>query len=152
MQGMTGMVLTNRIRWIAGVIGFLLPMLWLLAMIGLFAWLPSFRGSVAALVVVLVLAFSATAVATFGASRRWSVRLVLTAVCWVLLALQVAGILGWAFLSMELGTRQRSFKATADWMKPMESAWCRHSPGKEYSVQVTSEPRRFLCGPGDMVA
>jgi hypothetical protein len=42
---------------------------------------------------------------------------------------------------MGFGTKQPRIKVTADWMKPLESAWGTQSPGKDYSIQSVSELR-----------
>jgi hypothetical protein len=39
---------------------------------------------------------------------------------------------------MGFGTRQPGIKATAGWMKPLESEWGTHSPGQAYSIQTAS--------------
>jgi len=124
-------------------VGFLLPGLWLVLTDRLYAWVPGFRGSATLFGVTVAAAFVAVGAATLGATSSWPRRLCLAAVCWIMLAVEIAGILGWAFFAMSVGTSQPRLRATAEWMKPIESAWCLQSPGQPHSVQVSSEYRRF---------
>ena len=131
----------RTMRWLAGGLGFLLPCFWLGATALLYAWFPGFRGSGAAFCLILILALILTGAAGLTAPTGWRGRILRLAVLETLLLTQVAFILGWAYFSMGVGTRQPRIKATADWMKLLESAWGTQSPGKDYSIRSVPEPR-----------
>jgi hypothetical protein len=104
----------------------------------LYAWLPDFRGSGKVFCLILVLASVLTGAPAWTASPGWKRHILHLAVLETLLLIQVALILGWAYFSMGFGTRQPKIKATADWMKPLESKWGTQSPGRTYSIQSAS--------------
>jgi len=131
----------KRMRMVAGGVGFLLPCSWLGATVLLYAWLPGFRGSGTVFCFILILALSLIGTAVFTAPTGWTGRILRLAMLETLLLTQVAFILGWAYFSMGFGTKQPRIKATADWMKPLESAWGTQSPGRIHSIQSVSEPR-----------
>ena len=133
----------KRTRWVVGGLGFLLPCSWLGATVLLYAWLPGFRGSGTIFCFILILALFLTGAAVLTAPTGWKRRILRLAVLGTLLLTQVACILGWAYFSMGFGTSQPRIKATADWMKPLESEWGTQSPGKNYSIQSVSEPREL---------
>ena len=132
----------NRIRLVVAGVGFALPCVWFGAVILLYAWCPGFRASRMVFWLVMILAPVLTAAATLTAPCAWHRRLFGTALLWVLLGLQVAFLLGRAYFSMDVGTRQKPIKPTAAWMSPLESEWCLQSPGKDYSVRPVSDVRR----------
>jgi hypothetical protein len=125
----------NTIRWVAGGLGLLLPGLWLGATALLYALLPEFRGSRTVFGLIFILASCLAGVATLSGPAGWSRRLFRLVFLETLLLLQVGFILGWAYFSMGLGTRQPRIRTIADWMRPLESEWGRQSPGKSYSIQ-----------------
>ena len=131
----------KRMRWLVGGLGFLLPCFWFGATVLLYAWLPGFRGSGTVFWLILILAFVLTGAAAWTSPTGWKGRILRLAVLETLLLTQVALILGWAYFSMGFGTRQPRIKATADWMKPLESEWGTQSPGQAYSIQTASIPR-----------
>lgn len=130
----------KRTRWLVGGLGLLLPCSWLAATVLLYAWLPGFRGSGTAFCLILILAFILTGAAALSVPMGWRNRVLRLASLEMLLLSQVAFILGWAYFSMGFGTRQPRIKATADWMKPLESEWGTQSPGQAYSIQSASLP------------
>lgn len=133
----------RRTRWVAGVLGFLSPSLWLAATVLLYAWLPGFRGSGVAFCVSLVLAVALTATATLTARASWSRRLLHLVCVEALLLVQVAVLLGWAYFSMSFGTTQQKVDSAAEWMKPLKWQWGTQSPGKPYSIRSASAVARL---------
>jgi hypothetical protein len=128
----------KRTRWLSGGTGVLLPCSWLGATVLLYACLPGFRGSGTAFCLIPILASVLIGVSALTAPTGWRGRVLRLAVLETLLLIQVALIMGWAYFSMGFGTRQPRIKATADWMKPLESKWGTQSPGQAYSIQRAS--------------
>ena len=128
----------KRTRWVVGGLGFLLPCFWLAATVLLYAWLPGFRGSGKLFCLILILASVLAGAAALKKPTGWRERILRLVVLETLLLAEIAFILGWAYFSMGFGTRQPRIKATAGWMKPLESAWGTQSPGRIYSIQTAS--------------
>jgi hypothetical protein len=131
--------MSKRMRWVLVGVGFLLPCFWLGATVLLYARIPGFRGSGIVFGLIVILASVLAGAAVLIVPTGWKGRILRLAVLELLLLVQVAFILGWAYFSMGFGTRQPKIKPTADWMKPLESAWGTQSPGKQYSVQSLPE-------------
>jgi hypothetical protein len=125
----------KRMRWLLGGVGLLLPSFWLAATVLLYAWFPGFRGSGMVFGFVVFLASVLVGTAVLTAPAGWPRCLLRLALLQAFLLTEIAFILGWAYFSMGLGTRQPRIKATADWMRPLEPKWGLQSPGKGHSIQ-----------------
>lgn len=128
----------QRLRWGLCGIGFALPLLWFGATIRLYAWLPEYRSPAHSLAVVVTLSFISTAAVILFAPISLLQRIAAIATIWILIVIQVGGLLSWVYFSMSIGTEQRPVEPTAAWMQPIVSDWCLQSPGRPHSVQSVS--------------
>ena len=133
----------GRALWLfAGILGLLLPYVWLGGTVFLYSYVPAFRGSSTVFTFVVCIGAMLLASVALTAATNWRLRVLLLAVTELLLAVQVAGLLAWAYLSMGFGTTQQRVEATAAWMEPLGCAWGSQSPGELYSIASTSLVKR----------
>jgi len=126
----------RTLRLFAGILGLLLPYVWLGGTVFLYSYVPAFRGSSTVFTFVLCIGAMLLASVALTVATNWRLRVLLLAVTELLLAVQVAGLLAWAYLSLGFGTTQQRVEATAVWMEPLGRAWGSQSPGELYSIAL----------------